>query len=135
MPRATTSLPVPLSPSSRTGRRLRAAFSIKWRIAPACGESPTRPWLKAAAVECIKIPLSSRQVNSYDEGGFFLRKILPDAGGQCLGGLLGGFLAHQNAPKAFFQHHLRAAIAGLHPGAVAFGVGAVAERAYLDGKS
>src|SRR5580704_14225723 len=146
MPRATTSLPVPLSPSSRTGRRLRAAFSIRRRIAPICGESPTRPWLKAAAVEFIKTPLRSRQVKlasslstrqvySYDEGGFILRRILPDAGGQRLGGLLGGFLAHQNAPKALFQHHLRAAIASLHPGADALGVGPVAERAYLDGKS
>src|SRR5271163_3885127 len=117
MPRATTSLPVPLSPSSRTGRRLRAAFPIKWRIAPICGEPPTRPWLKATAVEFIKILLSSRQINSYDEGGFILRRILPNAGTQRLGGFFGAFLAHQNPPKSLFKHHLRAAIASLHPGA------------------
>ena len=44
MARATTSLPVPLSPSSRTGRRLLEAFSMSRRTAPICADVPTSEW-------------------------------------------------------------------------------------------
>ena len=57
MARATTSLPVPLSPSSSTGSRLRDALPISLRIEAICGDTPTRGWVSIVGAGFMKASL------------------------------------------------------------------------------
>ena len=50
---ATISLPVPLSPNSKTGRRLADALSISLRIAAIGGDWPTKPCAHLEGAEAI----------------------------------------------------------------------------------
>jgi hypothetical protein len=55
MARATTSLPVPLSPSSNTGDRERLSLSMCRRIWQIGGDPPTRLWLDPTHMEPINL--------------------------------------------------------------------------------
>src|ERR1041384_974287 len=131
MARATTSLPVPLSPVRRTDNRLPAAFPISRRIWLISSELPMSP--KPFSVRVMSELL---RIQSYDKG-ISLTDFLPDALGQAVGALLGNFRSYQHAPDVRIslpQHQPGRAVAGGHPGSGTFGVGAFAESADLDGE-
>src|SRR5512133_1609323 len=79
MARATTSLPVPLSPKSMTGRWLAAALSISRRMPAISGDFPTRPCAHCSVVRGL---ILGCRINTYDEADGFLNRILADALGQ-----------------------------------------------------
>src|SRR6266478_2072462 len=124
MARATTSLPVPLSPDNRTGSRLQDALPIRRRISSIKGELPTRPQPFAGTRRLIFVHPSGIQS---DDEGISLTDFLANPLGQRIGGLLGDFRPHQHAPDvgvALTKHQPRDAVTASHPGAGAFGVGA-----------
>ena len=75
------------------------------------------------------------EINTYDEAGSFLKRILPDAFGQPVGSVLGRLRAHQHPPQSRVFGALqqpRRAITRFHLAAQALGVSPVAEGAHLD---
>src|SRR5258708_3381838 len=125
MARATTSLPVPLSPVNNTGSRLHAALPIRRRTSSICGDMPTKP----QAFPGTFIPGRPLGIQSDDEG-ISLTDFPTNPLGQRIGGLLGEFRSYQHPPDtgiALTKHQPRRPVANRHPGAGTLGVGALAE--------
>src|ERR1041384_2342808 len=108
MARATSSLPVPLSPSSSTGARDMATFSI---MRPSCRmgeESPTKRGV---------MDLNLLYVHSYDKCRDPFAALGPDALGQRCGAFFARLVTNQHAPYRripLAQHQPRGAIVRAH---------------------
>src|SRR5579862_3123776 len=133
MARATTSLPVPLSPSSRTGAREWPSFSMRRRTSQICRERPTSPVALCAFIHPIGNVGSNRIYTYYKcrQDGTILAA---DAISQRRSAVRGGFLAHDHVPETGCVrslHQPRPAVFSRHLAAQALGVIPVPEGADL----
>src|ERR1700683_4263279 len=137
MARATTSLPVPLSPNSKTGARECPSFSMSRRIWQICGDCPTRPGEQPGSARSMNCLIQLYRIHPNDEGESYGGALAANPLGQSARAILRGLEAHQHAPQTRSvrsRDQPGPAVFRLHLAAQALGIVTVTESAHLHGE-